>query len=47
MARLGQPADDLSDAQLRERAIKLIGRERGAVEAAAKALAPTGCADRQ
>jgi hypothetical protein len=39
MVRLGQPADDLSDAELRARAIRLIGRERDALEAVARALA--------
>lgn len=38
MARLGYPVDDLSDAELRARAIKLIGRERGAPAAVARAL---------
>jgi hypothetical protein len=39
MARLGQPAEDLSDDELRARAIKLVRREQGALEAVAKALA--------
>jgi hypothetical protein len=39
LARLGQPVDDLTSDELRARAIKLIGRERRALEAVARALA--------
>jgi hypothetical protein len=39
MARLGRPVDDLSDDEIHGRAIRLIGRERGALQAVVKALA--------
>ena len=39
MARLGQPVDDLTDAQMRVRAVALVGNRPDALELIARALA--------